>query len=229
MKTILSLFITSIFLLMGASAEADEGLRVIVFGDSLTSGYQLQPAEAFPIQLRNKLKEIGFENIEVLNFSNSEDTTAEGVGRIDAMLLKHPDVVVLAFGVNDALRGINPGIIYRNIAYTAARLQQERIYTILMGIKAPASRGATYGQQLTDYYRAIADNYGLPFYENALEGIAEKSKYTVADGYRPTAQGVDIMVEGMYRLVDAGLRWRIDVLKYQDEYRKSQQPQSDAQ
>jgi acyl-CoA thioesterase-1 len=214
--------ITIISLFISASAQADN-LRVVVFGDSLTSGYQLQPEEAFSVKLQKKLKEVGFENLETISMSNSGDSSADGIDRIDALLLSKPDVVVLSFGVNDVLGGIDPAIIYKNIAYIAARLQQERIYTILMGIRAPSSLGVAYDEKLQSYYRGIATNYALPYYPNALEGIAEKSKYTVADGYRPNAQGVDIMVEGMYRLVDAGLRWRISVLQYQDQYRKSQQ------
>jgi len=217
MKTIATLLLSSIFLLMSASAHADAQINVVVFGDSLTSGYQLQPAEAFPVKLQAKLEEIGFKDVAVINFSRSEDTSADGVERLHDLMLKRPDVVVLAYGLNDTMRGIDPAIIYKNIAFMAGQLRQERVYTVLMGVRGPANLGAEYNRSLSAYFNSIANYYKLPFYPDALEGVAEKPKYTVADGYRPNAQGVDIMVEGMYRLVDAGVRWKIEVLNYQSQ------------
>jgi len=224
-KIIATLLFSSIFLFGSARAHAaDAQINIVVFGDSLTSGYQLQPAEAFPVKLQKKLEEIGFQDIQIINMSQSEDTSADGIDRLHDVMLKRPDVVVLAYGLNDTMRGIDPAIIYKNIAFMAGQLKQERVYTVLMGIRGPSNLGAEYNQNLNAYFTSIANYYKLPFYPDALTGIAEQPKYTVADGYRPNAQGVDIMVEGMYRLVDAGVRWRIEVLKYQEEYRKSQQP-----
>jgi acyl-CoA thioesterase-1 len=219
MRTLL--LTTIISLLFSASAEAS-AIRIVVFGDSLTSGYQLQPEEAFPVKLKKKLTEIGFEDIEVINMSASDEKTEKGAERIDYLLQMRPDIVVVSYGLSDALLGIDPVITYKNIAFMVGRLKQKKIYTVLMGIEAP-DLGEPYGVQLPSYYRNIASHYEVPFYPNALAGISGESKYTVADGYRPNAQGVDIMVEGMYRLVDAGLRWKIWVLQ-QEQYLRSQQP-----
>jgi acyl-CoA thioesterase-1 len=210
------LFLTTIIsLLLCASAEA-RNLRIVVFGDSLTAGYELQPQESFAVKLENKLRETGFNNITVTDMSTAAGTTVKAAARVEEILQKRPDIVVLAYGLSDTLRGIAPSSIYSNVAYITGWLQQKRIYTVLMGVEAPGL-GDAYERQLPHYYHSIAKHYELPFYPDALAGIAGEAKYTTADGYTPNAQGVDIMVEGMYRLVDYGLRWKMQVLQ-QEQY-----------
>lgn len=212
------LFSTIITLLLCASAEA-RNIRIVVYGDSLTSSKQIQSQEAFAVKLESKLRGIGFDNIDVIDMSVPEGSSANATQRVEDLLAKRPDIVVLAYGLNDALRGVDPSSIYQNVANIVAHLYQRRIYTVLMGVAAPGL-GNVYGDRLKFYYQSIAGHYGLPFYENALEGIAGQSKYTAADGYSPNAQGVDIIVEGMYRLVDYGVRWKIEMLQQEEQYKK---------
>jgi acyl-CoA thioesterase-1 len=194
----------------------------VVLGDSLASGYKLQPFEAFPAKLGDKLREMGYKNVDIIDMSNEDDTTTGAYRRFDAVLAKKPDIVVIMLGLNDVMSGIRPNMIYSNIAGMLSALRDKRIYTILVGVKAPAKAGDAYARHLDHNFEALAQAYAVPFYPNALEGISDKPQYTLADGIRPNAQGVDIMVEGLYRLVDYGLRWSLEVLKYQDEYRRQQ-------
>ena len=46
-----------------------------------------------------------------------------------------------------------------------------------------------------------------------------KPELNQADGYHPNGKGVDVMVEGMYPLVDAALRYKISVLQ-QDQWQR---------
>lgn len=220
MRVFAPLLVSIIVLAFSASAHADN-MRIIVFGDSLTSGYQLQQEEAFPTKLDRKLREIGYQNIEMLNMSLAGETTTGGLERLNAVISKRPDIVVLELGGNDAMRGINSALIHRNLATIISKLQAEKIYVVLMGVQAPPSMGLAYAQQIDAVYRALAEFYAIPIYLNALEGISERPEYTLADGLHPNAKGVDIMVEGMYRLVDTGLRWKWDMLQYQEHFNQT--------
>lgn len=212
-------FVFIIVLALSASARAENAMRVVVFGDSLTAGYQLQAEEAYPAQLEKKLKDIGFK-VSVINKSVTGATTTDGLNRTNDVIALRPDVVVLEFGGNDAIRGVDANIIYKNLANIAGRLFRERIYVVLLGIKAPESRGTTYAYQVETLYYTLAEHMKLPFYPNILEGISEKPEYNLADGYHPNARGVSIMVENTYALVDAGLRWRWEMLQYEEQYRQ---------
>src|SRR5687768_18004915 len=120
MKTLFTGFLTKllvagVFLSSAAgTVHAAPPIRMIVYGDSLMSGYQLQPEQAFAAKLDRKLKEYGFDNVEVINMSEAGMTTAGGVERIQQVVNQRPDIVVLELGANDALRGINNGVIFKN-------------------------------------------------------------------------------------------------------------------
>lgn len=195
-------------------------MRIVIFGDSLTSGYQLQPEEAFPSKLERKLREIGYQNIEVLNMSISGETSTGGAERIHSVLAKKPDIVMVELGANDVRRGINPNIIYRNLADILGKLLHENIYVILVGVRAPPNMEYTYTKQVENVYDKLAEFYKVPFYPFVLEGIYEQPELNLADGFHPNAQGVTVMVENMYRMVDAGLRWRWEMMQYEQQYQQ---------
>src|SRR5258706_5610830 len=60
--------------------------KIIAFGDSLTAGYGLQPAQSYPALLQKRLQADGYE-YEVVNAGISGDTSSGGVRRIDWSLV----------------------------------------------------------------------------------------------------------------------------------------------
>src|SRR4051812_32880979 len=86
-------------------AAGDEPGTVVVLGDSLAAGYGLDPTESYPAILQKKIKEAGL-NFNVVNAGVSGDTSAGGLRRVEWLLKRRIDVLVLALGGNDGLRGI---------------------------------------------------------------------------------------------------------------------------
>ncbi|MGH6883314.1 MAG: GDSL-type esterase/lipase family protein, partial [Hypericibacter sp.] len=82
---------------------AAEPLRILAFGDSLTSGFGLPDADSFPSQLERALIASG-ENVKLINGGVAGDTSAGGLARLDWTLADKPDLVLLEFGANDGLR-----------------------------------------------------------------------------------------------------------------------------
>ncbi len=212
---ILQALVSITALMFCASAHADNAMRIIVFGDSLTSGFQLQAEQAFPAQLKKKLEEVGYKNLDVVNMSVDGETTAGAADRINSVLVKKPAVVIVALGNNDMRRGIAPAVINRNLGMILGPLTQNNIYVILAGMKAPPNMEYNYTQQIDAIYPRLAEFYKTQFYPFLLEGVYEKPELNLADGYNPNVQGVAVMVENIYRMVDAGLRWKWEMLQYQ--------------
>jgi acyl-CoA thioesterase I len=232
MKTVFKAFVKSMLAMLVVAvcattvpddAYAVPPIRVVVFGDSLTSGFQLQPEQAFPAKLDRKLKEYGFTNVIVTNMSVPGETTAGGLERVDSVVALRPDVVVLELGANDALRGINTGVIYNNLSGILSKLVQVRAYVVFVGIKAPSNMGYSYSAQLEQGYRTLAEAYKTAFYPFALEGVLGHPDLNLADGYHPNGRGVDVMVDRIYPLVDAGVRQRWNETSYQQEYQMQMQ------
>ncbi len=228
MKKIFEMFFAlAMWLALVAPATAQTNpIKVVVYGDSLTSGYQLTEGDGYPAKLAKKIKEVGFTNVEVVNMSVAGETTAGGMERLSSLLAKQPDVVVLELGANDILRGVNPNVIYQNLMHIVGRLKENNAYVVLIGMKAPSNLGETYSKQVEAVYHRIATFYSTAFYPFALEGIFGDPAMNLADGYHPNGKGTDHMVEQTYHLVDAGLRWKWDYIQYQQNYQKHWQQET---
>jgi hypothetical protein len=78
---------------------------IVAFGDSLTSGRGLPLEQAFPAVLERRLRAQGLP-FRVVNHGVSGDTTTDGVRRVKAALAEQPEILILALGANDGLRGV---------------------------------------------------------------------------------------------------------------------------
>src|SRR5438445_12254100 len=84
---------------------SSETKTILFFGDSLTAGYGLEPSQAFPALIQEKINSLGW-NFHVINAGVSGETTAGGLRRIDWVLQRPVAVFVLELRANDGLRGL---------------------------------------------------------------------------------------------------------------------------
>ena len=173
---------------------AAEPLRILAFGDSLTSGYGLADADSFPSQLERALIAAG-ENVKLVNGGVAGDTSAGGLARLDWTLADKPDLVLLEFGANDGLRGLDPAATRSNIAAMLTRLVQDRIPTLLLGMKAPRNLGADYVTAFDPLYEDLARQFQVPLDPFYLDGVAGDPALNQSDGIHPNAAGVAAIVK----------------------------------
>ena len=89
--------------------------KILLFGDSLMSGYALPEEHHLSVVLEDNLKSEGY-NIEVINGSISGNTSLDGLDRIKETLSElDVDLIILGLGANDMLRKINPKQTERNL------------------------------------------------------------------------------------------------------------------
>lgn len=179
--------------MMAAPARADDYLRILAFGDSLTAGYGLRESDSFPARLQTALAAKGIA-AQVINGGVSGDTSAGGLARLDWALADHPDIVIVELGANDGLRGLDPARTQENLDGILKRLAAEKRAVLLAGMRAPPNMGADYGDSFRGIYPALAAKYGVRLYPFFLDGVAADPALNQADGIHPTAAGVDIIV-----------------------------------
>lgn len=174
-----------------APSYAHATSKIMIFGDSLTAGYRLKASEALPEVLEKKL--LAHElDVEVINGGVSGDTTTGGMSRLAWMLDKHsPDVVMVALGGNDMMRGIAPNVVRQNLKWMLKLLASRDIKTILMAVKMPPNQDATYSAQFNAIYPELAEEHNVALYPFFLEGIYGHPDYMLKDGIHPNAKGVD--------------------------------------
>ena len=168
--------------------------RILAFGDSLTAGYGLPADAAFPVRLQAKLTADGYA-VRIANGGVSGDTSAGGLARLGWALADKPDAVLVEFGANDMLRGIDPKITYDNLDKMMARIARSGAKMLLFGMKAPSNWGREYQQSFDAIFPALAAKYHAPLYPFFLDGVAMDPALNQADGLHPNPRGVAIIVE----------------------------------
>lgn len=176
---------------------------ILDFGDSLTAGLGLPAAQAFPAKLEGWLHERGIA-ARVVNAGVSGDTTAGGVARLDWALADQPDLVILALGANDALRGIDPVSVRGNLEKMIDKIEATGAKVLLLGMLAPPNWGDEYKRAFDEIFPELARAHHLPLYPFFLEGVAMQPELNQPDGLHPNEKGVAVLVDKIAPMV-AGL------------------------
>lgn len=180
--------------LAALAAEEGEEFRILVLGDSLSAGYGLAAAEAFPAQLERALRERG-QQVRVINAGVSGDTTAGGLARLDWALAERPQLVILQLGANDALRGLDPALARANLDAILTRLKRDGIRVLLTGMRAPRNLGPGYYNKFDPIYSELAKKHQVPLDPFFLEGVALRPELNLADGLHPNPKGIAVIVK----------------------------------
>jgi len=196
-----------LFALASAPAMA-AGPLIWAFGDSLTAGYGLQPADGFTSQLERALRKAGVP-ATVKNGGISGDTAAQGRARLlwglRGLGVK-PDLVIVELGANDMLRGLPPAQAASNLDLILATLKQRHIEVLIAGMKASPNLGTEYRQAFDTIYPTLAKRYDASLYPFFLQGVAGNRALIQADGLHPNPAGVAIIVARMVPFVRRALR-----------------------
>jgi acyl-CoA thioesterase-1 len=162
--------------------------RVVFLGDSLTAGLGVAQEEAFPSLLEARLRAEG-RGWTVVNAGVSGDTTAGGVARLDWIYRDRAEVLVVALGANDGLRGLPPSESERNLALILRRAAQEGSAVLLVGMQLPENLGPDYRARFTAIYPRLAREHRVPLLPFLLEGVAMDPALNQPDGIHPNAEG----------------------------------------
>jgi acyl-CoA thioesterase-1 len=184
------------------SPSASAARPVILFvGTSLTAGYGLDPDEAYPARIQDKIDAAGL-GYRVVNAGVSGETSAGARRRIDWLMDAQPvAVLVVETGANDGLRGIDPEDARANIqaVFDRARQQEPPPALMLVGMAAPPNLGARYTERFRAIYPELARTNGAVFVPFLLEGVAGIPRLNQPDGVHPTAEGQRLVAELVWK------------------------------
>jgi acyl-CoA thioesterase-1 len=183
-----------------ATPAARQGLLIVAMGDSLTEGLGVDSAEAYPAQLQRKLQENGYD-VTVVNAGVSGETSSGARSRTDWVLRQKPDIVILATGGNDGLRGIDPAITQENIDQIVQSIQASGAVVVLAGMEMVQNMGTQFTSDFRAIYPEIAQRHNLILMPFLLEGVAANPDLNQPDFIHPTAEGYTIVVDNLYPYV----------------------------
>jgi acyl-CoA thioesterase-1 len=170
------------------------GKTIVFLGDSLTEGYQLAKEEAYPSLIENELK-LKKIDVKVINAGESGATSASGPKKIKWYLKSRPDVLVLALGANDGLRGLSLSETEKNLSLVIDMAIKARVKVLLIGMKMPINYGEPYRTQFQNLFKKLAGKFKLELVPFLLEGVGGRPEMNLTDGIHPNPAGHKVMAK----------------------------------
>ncbi|WP_429060673.1 arylesterase [Aeromonas veronii] len=176
----------ALFVGLGSLLSSAQAQTLLVLGDSLSAGYQMQVEQSWPALLNQKWQEEGGKHT-LLNASISGETTQGARARLPALLKEHkPDWLLIELGGNDGLRGFAPTITRQNLASMIALAKEQQTRVVLTQIQLPRNYGARYLRQFEQIFPELAQANDLPLLPFFMDDIALRPELMMNDGIHPT-------------------------------------------
>lgn len=184
-----------------ASADGGPG-RVVFLGTSLTAGLGLDPSEAYPALLQQKMDSAGL-HFTAVNAGVSGETSAGALRRVDWILSQPAAVLVIETGANDGLRGLDVDSMKANIQaiIDRARRQSPPPRVVLVGMRAPPNYGSDYPRRFREVYPELAKSDRVALVPFLLEGVAGREELNQDDMIHPTAAGQRRVAENIWEVL----------------------------
>ncbi len=192
----------SVFPCLAPSSASAQPKRVLVFGDSLTAGFDLPAGTGFSSGLRRHLYLRGRSDVQIMKTSRAGDTSEVGVERIPLAFSRGADLVIVELGGNDMLENIDPSIVYRNLQTIVRYSKSVGARVILAGMVSLPKRDPTYKRRFDAVYPTLAAQEKVALYPFFLAGAFGNPRLMQSDGEHPNEAGSDYIAARMAPLVD---------------------------
>ena len=161
------------------------GEKILILGDSITAGYGLQPEQAYPYLLSQKL------NLPIVNRGVSGDKTADGLARLSAdILTENPWMVIIGLGGNDFLKKVPKTATEQNLKSIITQVQAEKAITVILGMNL-----GLFTDEYEELYKRVAQETGSYLIPQVLKGIIDNPKHRQQDIIHPNAIGQKILAD----------------------------------
>ncbi|MBF0413442.1 MAG: arylesterase [Desulfamplus sp.] len=179
------------------STTKSKETTILFLGDSLTEGFGVEPEESFPTLLEDMLRDKGHNNLKIINAGISGSTTASAVSRLKWHLKMRPDILFLALGANDGLRGLSLKEMEQNLNRTVEMAVVAGMKVILAGMEIPPNYGEKYTQDFRAIFKNIADRHKITLMPYLLKDVGGFYNLNLPDGVHPNADGYKIVAENV--------------------------------
>lgn len=176
---------------------------VLFLGDSITAGYGVDPSEAYPAIIQDRIDAKGWP-FKVINAGQSGDTSAGGLNRLEWLLKNRIDVLVLELGANDGLRGLPIQNTKKNLQaiIDRTRARYPRVKIIIAGMKLPPNWGRDYSRQFESMFVELAKKNKAALVPFVLEGVGGVRKLNQSDIIHPTPEGHKLVAANVWKVLE---------------------------
>ena len=198
-------FLTLVLLLIAIPADSAKAPTILVFGDSLSSGYGIDVDQSWTALLQAKLQGQSYKH-RVVNASVTGETTEGGAARIQGTIERFkPAVIILELGGNDGLRGFPPERMRDNLRTIIETSKSGGAAVVLLGIRIPSNYGPRYTEAFEGVYRELAEELDVPWVKFFMSGVAMNTDLMQDDGIHPNADAQPILLDNAWPIIRRAL------------------------
>ncbi len=165
---------------------------IVALGDSLTEGFGVSEEEAYPYLVEQELISKGY-SVRMINAGISGSTSASAPSRMQWFVKVKPDIVILALGGNDGLRGLSVQHMKKNLEKAIELAISRKIRVLLAGMQIPSNYGLDYTKSFRNAFYELAEQYQLPMIPFLLEDVGNVPDLNLPDGIHPNPEGHQII------------------------------------
>lgn len=184
-----------------AAPTVDTRPVVLFVGTSLTAGLGLDPSQAYPALIQQRVDSAGL-GYRVVNAGVSGETSAGALRRIGWLLGQGaPAVVVVETGANDGLRGQPIDSLRANLEAILDTIDavEPRPIVFLAAMEALPNLGAEYRRAFRAVYAEVAARRNANLLPFLLDGVAGVDSLNQPDGIHPNPAGARRVAENVWR------------------------------
>jgi acyl-CoA thioesterase I len=185
-----------------ADTAAGTTKRIVFLGDSLTAGYGVGKDRAYPALIAERIRKAHLP-YEVINAGVSGDTSADGLRRTDWVLQQKVDVLVIALGANDGLRGLSPNVLEENLGaiIEKAKRRNAEVRIVIAGMQMPPNLGADFAAKFQLVFAAVAQRYKATLIPFLLAGVGGHRDLNQPDSIHPTEAGQKVIAQTVWQML----------------------------
>jgi len=173
---------------------------ILFLGDSLTAGYGVEKEHSYPSLIEKKMQDLKM-NHKVINGGISGSTTASAISRLNWFEKLKPDLVFLALGANDGLRGLELVQTQKNLQQAIDWAKKNKMHVILGGMELPPNYGEKYRTQFRQMYQDLSRANSVKLIPFMLEGVGGVKEHNIEDGIHPNQKGHVIVSETVWKVL----------------------------
>lgn len=186
------------------SEELERSRTILFFGNSITAGYRMNPNDAFPALIQEKLDSLGYTSYQVSNSGISGETSGDGLARIRWTLKQPIDIFFLELGGNDGLRGMSLGETKENLSNILEEVKKAYPHSKLMvaGMEIPPNMGPEYSQEFRELFPYLAETFDAVLIPFLLNNVAAEPELNLDDGIHPNEEGHQIVANTVWKFLE---------------------------
>lgn len=178
--------------------------KILIIGDSLTAGYGVAKKDSYPTLLEEMLNKNN-KKVKIINAGTSGSTSASAHSRVRWHLRSKPDILIIALGANDGLRGIKTSATKKNLLKAIDLAKKESITVYLASMKLPYNYGEDYRKDFETVFKEIIKEEKIKLIPFLLKGVGGVPKYNISDGIHPNENGHKIVAANIFKFLEKEL------------------------